>query len=593
MALVSCRRSPEAPGIQRLAVVTFENLTSDASLDWMGVAVVGMLSNGVNGSSRLRVSLTNTPKDPPQADQLLQGYYEKHGGGYRFSAVLRDIAAQREVWRYENEIGPAALASVAEGLARQLREPWRLRPPKNPDALRNWSDALTASSVPARAAALSRAIDADPDFGTAYADLAQLEYAASDPALGGAKAAKDLLDRARPHLGGFEEVDRVRLKLVEAQIAGDTSAQINQLAELARLIPGDGRALEQLAHQQLQLRQYAAASATLEKVVDRLPGDVQTLNQLGYVAALAGREDLSKKALEQYRTLQPDQPNPVDSLGETQFALGRFAEAEKYFLDAHSRAPAFLGGFELMKAAQARLLQGNVAGADELAQKYVKFRTDGHDALAEMQMAQWLYLTGRRKEGAGIAARLASATGDGAAYAKVQLAAWKLIEGDRQTASSLAKEAGQGTANPGLRNFAGTVLFLAQPRKSPAEWKTAAEQAAADPGTRRTLLGYALLLSGQYSEAIPALKEAFEQADPLSDGTARTLYAWALVESGRAPDAAPLVASFPLPLTGNGGLLAALEFPRFLSLRASVNEKQGKTADAAQARSLYQKLSGK
>ena len=579
------------PSIHRLSVVIFENLTGDPALDWAGAAIVGMLANGLSGSPRLLVSLTATSKDTAQADQLLQGYFEKRRDGYRFAAVLRDVAAQREIWCYETDATPAGLPDVAAGIAKQFKEAWRLQPPKNADALRSWAEALTALSPETRAEALTRSIAADPEFGTAYADLAQL-YQAPGQAGGNSKAAKEVLDRAQPHIGAFGELDRVRLKLVEAEIQGDPAAQSNVLAELTRLIPGDGQALERLAKQQMQLRQFALAAATLGKAVERLPGDVNALNQLGYAAALAGRADESRQALERYRTLQPDQPNPVDSLGETQFALGRFGEAEKYFLEAHARTPAFLGGYELMKAAQARLLAGNLTGADDLVQKYVKFRTDGKDPLAAFQRAQWLYMSGRRKEGTGIAEGIAAGSGDPAAYARVQLAAWKLMEGDRQAASSLAVAAGKASLNPGLKNFAGTVQFLAQPKMAASEWKTAVERVAPDPSSRRTLLGYALLLSGNFAEAVPVLKAAYEQADPSNDGTARTLYAWALVESGRVIDAAPLVESFALPLTGNANLFVPLEFPRFLALRASVREKQGRTSDAVPLRALFEKLGG-
>ena len=66
--------------------------------------------------------------------------------------------------------------------------------------------------------------------------------------------------------------------------------------------------------------------------------------------------------------------NALDSLGEAMFLNGRFAEAEKAFLDAYRKTPAFLQNAELWKAAHARWFSGDLAGADELMAQYMTAR---------------------------------------------------------------------------------------------------------------------------------------------------------------------------------------------------------------------------
>ena len=50
------------------------------------------------------------------------------------------------------------------------------------------------------------------------------------------------------------------------------------------------------------------------------------------------------KTLEAYGKLPDQKTNSLDSLGEAYFMNGRFAEAEKYFLQAYDSNHGFLGG---------------------------------------------------------------------------------------------------------------------------------------------------------------------------------------------------------------------------------------------------------
>ena len=104
----------------------------------------------------------------------------------------------------------------------------------------------------------------------------------------------------------------------------------------------------------------------------------------------------AQKSFERYGRDPAHKANALDSQGEASFLNGRFAEAEKYFLEAHAKSSAMLGGGDLLKAAYARWLQGDLAGADQLFSRYLTFRNQQKDPLTVWRQAVWEYSTGRQ-----------------------------------------------------------------------------------------------------------------------------------------------------------------------------------------------------
>ncbi len=85
-------------------------------------------------------------------------------------------------------------------------------------------------------------------------------------------------------------------------------------------------------------------------------------------------------------------------MGEAYFVNGRFADAEKYFLGAYQANPSFLGGADLLKAAYARWLAGDLKSADAAMKNYLVVRAKLHDPLLVWREAAWDYTTGRRDQ---------------------------------------------------------------------------------------------------------------------------------------------------------------------------------------------------
>ncbi|MEK7404814.1 MAG: tetratricopeptide repeat protein [Acidobacteriota bacterium] len=177
--------------------------------------------------------------------------------------------------------------------------------------------------------------------------------------------------------GQGREAERARLAVREAAQAGGPQAgapqaQLRALEALSRLTPADGEVFMGIASLRQATRDYTAAVRAYDEALRREPDNPVFLNEAGYARAYAGDLAGATALLSRYRDLRPGDPNALDSLGDVHFHHGRFAEAEKFYLEAYSKSPGFLGGCDLYKAAQARLKTGDVKGAEGLLRRFTE-----------------------------------------------------------------------------------------------------------------------------------------------------------------------------------------------------------------------------
>ena len=205
--LTGCTRRDSQRTVPQVAVLHFENLSSDASLDWMGRGFAVILSGELQGSPQryaiqwrslhsFDASLGRRPGAPgisaestgalvAGANQIVYGDFSVVNGALRATATEEDLVTHKMV-RVVSASGPASdgIFPVAEALARQLGEthPFGTR---NPQALRDFVAALESPDPAAASQDFARAVAADPDFGRAYvswldAAIAQRNRAEAD-----------------------------------------------------------------------------------------------------------------------------------------------------------------------------------------------------------------------------------------------------------------------------------------------------------------------------------------------------------------------------------------------------------------------------
>jgi hypothetical protein len=279
--------------------------------------------------------------------------------------------------------------------------------------------------------------------------------------------------------------------------------------------------------------------------------------------------------------------------------LGRLREAENFYLQAVKKDPAFQGGGEFFKAAVARLMTGDVNGADALAKQFLDARAKAKDPLADFHKAQWAWISGRRKEAYDQLAAFARAAETGplpeaAAQAYSQLALWSVALGNRSDAAQMAQKAAT-LERPASAALAAVARFLAQPSTSAAEWSARAGRSFPDPAqksVRDTALAYALLADKEFQAASLVLKPMYDATNPTNDDSLAVLLAWAYIETGKPKEAAALLRFNPVPAATGAKPFTVFYFPRLFYLRGRIAALAG-NRDQAQAQfRLFRQLSG-
>jgi Tfp pilus assembly protein PilF len=522
------------------------------------------------------------------ATRCLQGYATLEGARLRLHFVERDSATHKNVSDFDVSGDPAAgVLPLANEVARQTGDRTRRFGTQIAAAIQAWGEALIATDPAARTASFERALAVDPDFGEAY-----LSFAETELALGDRPASMAVLERARTRENLFTDYDRARTDLLLAELTGNMDERRRALVAISRLSTTDSRAVAQLGELDYNLRHFDMAVDELRSALALDPENPNLLNMLGYAQALNGNMDGARDAFERYRTAAPNDVNPLDSLGEAYFFAGKFTEAERTFLEAHDKM-AVKSGVELMKAAQARLYTGDVAGADGRFQRYVDLRRSVRDPFADLEVARWRYVEGKPNEALSAAETIAAkGTGDLAAYTNAQLAIWYAVAGQSGPAQERAARALETAQSPQVRAASAIARFVTQPEADASQALIAAEQTfgAATSPVKTIAIAYGLLLSRQFGPASEPFRTLYQQSQPALDGQVRTLYAWTLVETSRKADAVPLVRTYPMPFGPGDALFSTLVFPRFLYVRGTALDATGDHAAARQALDLFHKF---
>jgi tetratricopeptide (TPR) repeat protein len=650
--LQPARKNAATPEPQRFAILRFENLSADSAADWIGRALSEVLSTELSGAPGFSVistgelhafdrNLGGRPISAPgisaeRPDALAAGANRLGYGEYSVRAgrlYARLSIEDAHTGRMAKVITVSTAASDVLGAATELAHQFATRlapyPTRNLDCLRAYVEALESHNASGTAASLDRALAADPDFGPPYRMLAQLDAQRGDRA--GAIAQ---LDRALARGDAIAPIERARIAVEAAGLSADSAARLQALAALAKLESANPRTWQTLAEAAMSRHDYRQAENAYRRALEQEPGSANLLNELGYAAAYAGDFDAGLAALHRYQQLRPNDANVLDSLGDLNFLSDHLRQAEDLYLQANRRDPNGLPGGpdgDLFKAAMARLMAGDLAGADELEKKFTDARAAAHDSSAPFRELQWLWLTGRRTEAyqklqvlaqalehapqltdqptgqpadrladqsasQPTAQTAARSTGQPAAsHAYAELAIWSLMRGDRPTAAAMAQKAASlATAATGAP--ATISRFLAQPSAPAEEWSARADRFLPSPAqdmVKQQMLAYALLLDGQVKAAAAPLQRLYDATGIAINEGLPVLLGWAHIETGDFEGAAPLLRLNPIPPHTGVNTFMPLYFPRIFQLRSMVAAKAGKTDEAKQYTDLYQKLSGK
>ena len=571
----SCtKRAPSSN--QRLAVLAFDNLTSDAQLDWMSRAAAAALVDQLTGVKGLYVIQADSLQSAytMRATRFVQGYFFASGGRLEAHGAIEDAQSHKSV-AVLSASGPveAGILPLIDRIAHQLSADAKPYSTANPAAFHAFANGLTAPNAEARNQAFETATHADPNYSAAYVFWAEALLQSADR--DGVERVTALGQRAQPNA-----TDQAKLEFLAATARGDAASQIRALATLSALSPLDPQLFRRLAELELAQRRFSDAAHDYENAARVDPEDAATLNSLGYARAFSDDLEGARRSLAEYqKRLPPEDPNGLDSLGEVNFFFGDFRAAEASFLAAQQKNPAGFGAAELLKAAQARLMTGDLPAADAIFRRFEDLRRQSGTPLGDFQFAQWRFLTGRRKDAMSSLRKLIPALAtDAAAGALCQLSIWKLQTGDSKAALDDAEQAASKAVNPPTRSMIALARFIIT-------------HPGASSGSKLAD-ALALLFQRDFERAAPLLDAAYHGASATTDGQIRTLLAWADIEIGNLKDAEPLLRLYPIPLASGDTIFASLIFPRVFYLKGVLLANQGKREEAKRQFQLYLRFAG-
>ncbi len=386
MALVGlsgCSRNGEPA--QRLAILPFENLTGEPSLDWISQTGPQILAGELAGDEK---SVTNlvpaivanvAQAYGMRAQSLLHTSVTKRGDKFAFACNLEDAATHKTTSAASAE---GSVLSAINQLAHKVNAKAVAFSTNNDEAVAAWGHGD-----------YEHATMLDPDFGPAWESWAVqlLNSQRKDEA-------REVAHRALARPSLKPALVQQRIELLAAIVDQNVNARKAALIRIAGLSPNDPAAQLAAADAEDLARNYPAAIERYQKTLQIDPQNAGAMNGWGYAEGEAGHLDTAKTILEEYGKQFGQLVNSLDSLGEVHFMNGKFKEAADYFEKASAADPKFLNGACLLKAAYARWLANDVTAADANMRRFLDKKNKDGDVAVAWREASWLYSTGRRKE---------------------------------------------------------------------------------------------------------------------------------------------------------------------------------------------------
>jgi hypothetical protein len=567
----ACSSKPELSP-PRYAVLRFENLTPDPSLNWIGRAASNILIHEIGAISSSLISRNNEvlggrPVAAPGvsselsaallagANRIITGYVEQINGKLSFTAVEEDARTGRTL---RSATAQGALFDACATLSRQFTASPKPYPTQNETAMRDLTQGIEKGGESGKL--YEAAVAADPKFPEAYLAWSEDAVAHKDSA-----AIARILAEARANKIG--EAPIAKLELAAALLNKDPEARTSALKRIVETDPQDLQAIEGLGNSEFAAHHFTAAAAAFGKGASEIRPDL--FNLKAYALMFGGDEPGALAAVHEYQKARPQDANAIDTEGDIEFFFGHFAEAERFYLLSVAKDPQFNQGAGTWKAARARLMTGDVAGATRLFNTFQQAREKARDIAVPFRAAQWQFITGDRTGGIEAMRKAANSTNPALkTLALAQAAIWEL-ELDRKADairdSEAVLRAGQ---NPNIV-AAAIVRFSATDAAGATELRARAEKVFSGPSgeqLRPAAVAYSLFFAKRYGEAAPLWKQIYDESGP-NDQSSAFLYAGALKESGRGAEAAPLLKGNPLPSANLNPGFESLYFPKLFDWR--------------------------
>jgi serine/threonine protein kinase/Tfp pilus assembly protein PilF len=235
-----------------------------------------------------------------------------------------------------------------------------------------------------------KAIELDPTFAAAYLYLAFVEGR-----LRNIRARDEAYMRAMEHGAKANRKERMYIEAAYAvSIEGDIKKRFRILRQLAAEYPDEKFVHQQLASHYRVNELFYQAVEEYDKVLDLDPNYGWAMNELGYMYADAGYVDRAHEYFKRYAAVSPGEANPIDSMAELYFRMGKLDDAIAKYQEVLELKPDFY--YAYWEIAYVFALKEDYASAIEwIARFLAKTPSFGTRAEGLQWKAFYHYWTGR------------------------------------------------------------------------------------------------------------------------------------------------------------------------------------------------------
>jgi len=362
-----------------IAVISFENQTGDEKYDYLQKAIPNLLITSLERSESLRVITWERMRDLlrqvgkenvevidkdlgfqlcrlDNIDAIVLGTYTKAGETFATDVKVLDVSSKKLLVSASSKgVGvESILKTQIDGLSRDISRGLGIFEHKMEDGGQPIADVTTSSMEAYRyflrgresyeklyneeaRRSLQKAVGLDPTFAVAYLYLAWVHDRLRDT-----KARNDAFEKAKAFSDKATSKERLYIEAACARILErDVEKRFQILKRIAREYPKEKRVHYRLAAHYRGKRQFYQAVEEYKKVLDLDPNYGLALNELAYMYTDIEDFEQAHEYFQRYALISPGDANPIDSMGELFFRMGKLDDAIAKYREALKIKPDF------------------------------------------------------------------------------------------------------------------------------------------------------------------------------------------------------------------------------------------------------------
>jgi serine/threonine protein kinase/lipopolysaccharide biosynthesis regulator YciM len=354
---------------RRIAVISFENQTGDAAYDYLQRAIPNLLITSLEHSGYLLVTTWERMRDlakqlgkqeqetidsdlgfelcrADRIDTIVLGSFVKAGNVFATDVKVLDVETKKLIKSAsskgdgEESILNSQIDDLSKAISRSVgvsTEKIEARGLRIADAATasmdayNWflkgREQLEKIYNDEARQSLEKAIECDPTFAVAHLYLSW-----AHGRLQNTRARDEAIERAKVCSERATDKEKLYIEASYARtIEKDEEKRFRVLKQMARKYPKEKRIHHFLASDYRRRKLFYQAVEEYKRVLELDPNFGWAMNELAYMYADAGDFEKAREYFERYASVSPGDANPIDSMGELYFRMGRLDDAiDKY-----------------------------------------------------------------------------------------------------------------------------------------------------------------------------------------------------------------------------------------------------------------------